>query len=70
MSLFPKESIEQLSDSDLFDLLNLVSEELKRRNEILSPSIIDIKQKTPEENVRSVLSALSSFFDNGPDKNG
>jgi hypothetical protein len=50
--------------------LNLVSEELKRRNEILSPSIIDIKQKTPEENVRSVLSALSSFFDNGPDKNG
>jgi hypothetical protein len=56
-----KNELKSLSDDDLFTLLDAVSEEVKRRNEILSPSISDIRKNSVEDNVKNVLVALGEL---------
>ncbi len=62
-----EKNIQNLSDDELFSLLDQTSEEVKRRNNMISPPISDIRSKTPEENVKTVLSALSSFMNRPTD---
>ena len=63
-----EKNIQNLSDDELFSLLDQTSEEVKRRNNMISPPISDIRSKTPEENVKTVLSALSSFMNRPTDE--
>jgi len=48
-----------LSDDDLFKILDGASEEMKRRNGLLGPSIGNIKNNSVEQNVSLVLEALA-----------
>jgi len=52
----------ELTDDDLFELLDAVSEEVKRRNGLLGgPTIPDIRGQTPEANLKMVLEALGEL---------
>lgn len=51
--------IKSLSDQELFDLLEATSEEMKRRNGLLGPSVSDIRNKPVEEMMKVFLDALS-----------
>jgi hypothetical protein len=53
--------LREVPDPELLDLLDAVSEELKRRNEILGPSVSEVKTKTPEENLKTLLTALAEL---------
>lgn len=50
-----------LSDDDLFSLLDAVSEEVKRRNNLAGPSIPDIRTQSVDQNVKMVLEALAGL---------
>ena len=56
-----KAKLEGLTDDDLFALLDAVSEEVKRRNNLSGPSIPDIRAQSIEQNVKMVADALSSL---------
>lgn len=56
-----REKIQGLSDDELFSVLDCVSEEVKRRNNIMGPSIPDIRAQSPEENVKMVIEALAAL---------
>lgn len=51
--------MKDLSDDDLFKVLDGASEEMKRRNGLLGPSISNIKNNSVEQNVSLVLDALA-----------
>lgn len=51
--------IKTLSDEDLFILLDGASEEMKRRNGLLGPSISTIRTNSVEENVKLVVEAMA-----------
>lgn len=51
--------LKDLSDDDLFKVLDGASEEMKRRNGLLGPSISNIKNNSVEQNVSLVLDALA-----------
>lgn len=53
--------IRTLSDEDLFTLLDGASEEMKRRNGLLGPSINSIRSNSVSQNVGMVLDALSGL---------
>lgn len=53
--------LKTLSDDDLFKILDGASEEMKRRNGLLGPSIGNIKNNTVEQNVGLVLDALAGL---------
>jgi hypothetical protein len=53
--------LKSLSDDDLFKILDGASEEMKRRNGLLGPSIGNIKNNTVEQNVGLVLDALAGL---------
>lgn len=52
--------LRDLSDDDLFKVLDGASEEMKRRNGLLGPSISNIKNNSVEQNVSLVLEALAN----------
>jgi hypothetical protein len=52
--------LKSLSDDDLFLLLDGASEEVKRRNGLLGPSISQVRSNSVEENVRLVVDAIAS----------
>lgn len=54
------DSLKELSDDDLFELLDATSEEVKRRNGMMGPSVSDIRSNTVEQNVGLVLQALAN----------
>lgn len=56
-----KNQIQNLNDNDLFELLDLVSGEVKRRNGLAFPNVADIHNQSVEENVKMVLEALSNL---------
>ncbi len=56
-----RESLKTLDDVNLFNVLDIVSEEVKRRNNLLSPPISDLKNKSAEQNVKEFLSCLADL---------
>ncbi len=65
-----KKSLESLNDSDLFSILDAVSDEVKRRNSLLGPSVTDIKNQPIEKSVNSFLEALADIGIKIKSKNG
>lgn len=53
--------LKDLSDDDLFKVLDGASEEMKRRNGLLGPSISNVKNNSVEQNVGLVLDALAGL---------
>jgi hypothetical protein len=53
--------VKNLSDDDLFQLLEAASMELKHRNGLLGPTVSDVRSKSVEENVRTVIGALAKL---------
>lgn len=51
--------LKSLSDEDLFTLLDGASEEVKRRNGFLGPSISNVRSNSVEENVKLVIDAIA-----------
>lgn len=56
-----KENLKNLDDADLFEVLDMVSEEVKCRNNLISPPISDLKNKPVEQNVKDFLSCLANL---------
>lgn len=56
-----KTKIQSLGDNELFELLDLVSDEVKRRNGLAFPNVADIHNQSVEQNVKMVLDALSQL---------
>ena len=57
-----QEKIENITDDELFLILECVSNEVKRRNKIMAgPSVRDLRNNTPEQNLKLVLDALATF---------
>ena len=56
-----KKKIQEISDEDLFELLDCASEELKRRNGLIMPGVTDIRNQSPQANLKMVIDALSNF---------
>ena len=56
-----KESLQTLGDTDLFKVLDAVSEEVKRRNQLMGPSVSDIRNKPVEQNVKNFLTCLADL---------
>jgi len=57
-----KKRLVDLSDEEVFTLLDAVSEDVKRRNGMMKhPSIKDIRSQTVAQNVAIVLEALSDL---------
>jgi hypothetical protein len=56
-----KSKIQEINDDELFELLDCASEELKRRNGLLMPSIPDIRNKSPQANLQMVIEALAGM---------
>jgi hypothetical protein len=52
--------MKSLSDDDLFALLDGASEEVKRRNGMLGPSISQVRSNSVGENVKLVVDAITS----------
>lgn len=52
--------LKSLSDDDLFALLDGASEEVKRRNGFLGPSVSQVRSNSVEENVKMVVEALAN----------
>lgn len=64
-----KKPLSSLSDDEVFDLLNSVSEEVKRRNGLMGPTVTDVKGQPLEKTVGAFLGALADFgvqFKNKP----
>lgn len=61
--LFAKVKLEinSISDNELFDVLDCASEELKRRNGLLAPSIHDTVNQSPQANLKMVIEALANL---------
>lgn len=56
-----KERLRGLAEGDLLDLLDAVSEEVKRRNDLTGLGIPDVRAQTPQQNVVMVLEALADL---------
>lgn len=56
-----KNQVQNLNDEELFELLDLVSGEVKRRNGLAFPNVADIHNQSVEQNVKMVLDALSNL---------
>ena len=56
-----KASLQTLGDSDLFKILDAVSEEVKRRNQLMGPPISNIRNKPVEQNVKDFLTCLADL---------
>ena len=56
-----KRPLKELNDKELFDLLDATSDEVKRRNGLLGPSIIDLQNQPVEKTIGSVLEALADL---------
>jgi hypothetical protein len=54
------EGLKSLSDEELFLLLDGTSEEVKRRNGMLGPSISQVRSNSVGENVKLVVDAIAS----------
>lgn len=52
--------MKDLSDEDLFRVLDGASEEMKRRNGLLGPSVSGIRNNNVEQNVKLVIEALAA----------
>lgn len=52
-------NLKTLSDEELFMLLDRTSEEVKRRNGLLGPSISKVRSNSVEENVKLVVDAIA-----------
>lgn len=52
--------LKSVSDEELFILLDGASEEMKRRNGLIGPSISAIKSNSVEENVKLVIDSLAA----------
>jgi hypothetical protein len=57
--------IKSLSDEDLFILLDGASEEMKRRNGLIGPSISTVRSNSVEENVKLVIDSLAAVRQRG-----
>lgn len=55
-----KPELREMSDLELLDLLDAVSEEVKRRNAGLGPDV-DVRGQTVQQNVAMVLGALADL---------
>ncbi len=56
-----KDSLSKLSDEDVFELLDAVSEEVKRRNSLLGPSISDVRNAPIEQTAENFIEALRNL---------
>ena len=56
-----KENLLKLSDEDLFDVLEAVSDEVKRRNGLSGLGIKDVRENTVEENVKLIIGAINDL---------
>ena len=56
-----EQNLQSLSDGDLLKLLDSVSEEVKRRNRLMGPSVSDIRNKSVEQNVKDFLTCLADL---------
>lgn len=54
-----------LTEEDLLDLLGAVSDEVKRRNELVDFGIPDVRGQTPQQNLSMVLEALADIAAGG-----
>ena len=50
-----------MSDDELFALLDAASEEVKRRNGLLGPSVSDIRNQPVEQTMETLLGALADL---------
>lgn len=53
--------VKDISDDELFELLECASDELKRRNGLLIPGVSDIRSQSPEANLKLVMEALAKM---------
>lgn len=56
-----KKPLSEMTDDELFSVLDAASEEMKRRNGLLGPSVTDIKNQPVEQTVESFLGALAQL---------
>jgi len=55
------ESLKEKSDKDLLELLDIVSSEVKRRNNLGGPDFASLRQNTVEQNMKIIKEALSGL---------
>jgi len=53
-----REKLKDLPDDDLFELLETVSNEVKRRNGLLGPAVAPMDQKELQESLKKILEAM------------
>lgn len=56
-----KMNFENVNDSDLLDMLNQVSDEVKRRNNLAGPDFASMRQNTVEQNMKIIRDALGGL---------
>ena len=56
-----KDSLPKLSDEDVFELLDAVSEEVKRRNSLLGPTVSDVRNAPVEQTAENFIEALRAL---------
>ena len=56
-----KKALKDMSNDELFSLLDSTSEEVKRRNNLLGPSVNDIRNQPVEKTVGTFLEALADL---------
>ena len=61
MNALLTKALVDMDDDELFSLLDTVSEEVKRRNNMLGPSVSDIRNQPVEQTMTTFLEALSSL---------
>lgn len=54
------EKLQKLSDEDVMDILDAVSNEVKRRTNVRFPNMEDIRGNSVEQNLKIVLDALKN----------
>ena len=54
-----KSIVKDISDDELFELLECASDELKRRNGLLIPGVSEIRKQSPEANLTMLIEALA-----------
>lgn len=53
--------LREMPEAELLDLLDAVSDEVRRRNEIGADPEDDVRLKSPEQNLATVLQALAEL---------
>lgn len=56
-----KKPLTEMTDDELFLVLDSASEEMKRRNGLLGPSITDVKNQPVEQTMETFLTALADL---------